>query len=57
MTEPSSRIRVLCVDDHRIVRDGLALIIGREPDMEIVGAALPARRRWNCSGVSSQMSR
>ena len=39
MTEPSSRIRVLCVDDHRIVRDGLALIIGREPDMEIVGAA------------------
>jgi DNA-binding NarL/FixJ family response regulator len=39
MAEPSSRIRVLCVDDHRIVRDGLALIIGREPDMEIVGAA------------------
>jgi DNA-binding NarL/FixJ family response regulator len=39
MVESSSRIRVLCVDDHRIVRDGLALIIGREPDMEIVGAA------------------
>ncbi|MGE0359813.1 MAG: response regulator [Vicinamibacterales bacterium] len=32
-------IRVLCVDDHRIVRDGIALIIGRQPDMEVVGAA------------------
>lgn len=34
-----TRIRVLCVDDHRIVRDGIALIIGRQPDMEVVGAA------------------
>ena len=34
-----SRIRVLCVDDHRIVRDGIALIIGQEPDMHVVGAA------------------
>jgi DNA-binding NarL/FixJ family response regulator len=35
----SQRIRVLCVDDHRIVREGLALIIDRQPDMEVVGAA------------------
>jgi DNA-binding NarL/FixJ family response regulator len=33
------RVRVLCVDDHRIVRDGLALIIARQPDMEVVGCA------------------
>jgi two-component system NarL family response regulator len=33
-----AKIRVLCVDDHRIVREGLGLIIGREPDMEVVGA-------------------
>jgi two-component system NarL family response regulator len=33
------RIRVLCVDDHRIVREGIALIIGREPDMEVVASA------------------
>jgi two-component system, NarL family, response regulator len=33
------RIRVLCVDDHRIVREGIALIISREPDMEVVGLA------------------
>jgi two-component system NarL family response regulator len=39
MTETPKRIRVLCVDDHRIVRDGLAMIIGHEPDMEVVGLA------------------
>jgi DNA-binding NarL/FixJ family response regulator len=31
-------IRVLAVDDHQIVRDGLALVIGREPDMTIVAS-------------------
>ena len=34
-----SQIRVLCVDDHRIVREGIALIINRQPDMEVVGSA------------------
>ncbi len=34
-----SQIRVLCVDDHRIVREGIALIISREPDMAVVGCA------------------
>ena len=33
------RIRVLCVDDHRIVREGIGLIIARQPDMEVVGSA------------------
>lgn len=33
------RIRVLCIDDHRIVRDGIALIISQQPDMTVVGAA------------------
>jgi DNA-binding NarL/FixJ family response regulator len=33
------RIRVLCVDDHRVVREGIALIIGRQADMEVVGSA------------------
>jgi two-component system, NarL family, response regulator len=36
---PPSRIRVLCVDDHRIVREGLALIIAQQPDMKVVGFA------------------
>jgi two-component system NarL family response regulator len=32
-------IRVLCVDDHRIVRDGLAALISRQPGMEVVASA------------------
>jgi len=36
-------IRVLCVDDHRLVRDGIALMVDREPDMEVVGCAASAR--------------
>jgi two-component system, NarL family, response regulator len=35
----STEIRVLCVDDHRIVREGLALIIARQLDMKVVGSA------------------
>lgn len=35
----SRRIRVLCVDDHRIVREGIAHVIGRQRDMEVVGLA------------------
>ena len=33
------RIRVLCVDDHRIVREGISLIINRQSDMEVVALA------------------
>jgi DNA-binding NarL/FixJ family response regulator len=35
----SSKIRVLCVDDHHVMLDGLALLIGRQPDMEVVASA------------------
>ena len=34
-----ARIRVMCVEDHRIVREGIALIISREPDMQVVAFA------------------
>jgi len=34
----SEPIRVMCVEDHRIVREGLALIINQEPDMKMVGS-------------------
>jgi len=34
-----ARIHVLIVDDHAIVRDGLSLVIGGEPDMHVVAQA------------------
>ncbi|MGE3957658.1 MAG: response regulator [Vicinamibacterales bacterium] len=40
MTSPT--IRVMCVEDHRIVREGLALIVNQEPDMKMVGACATA---------------
>ena len=39
MTE---KIRVGIVDDHELVRDGLRLILDREPDIEVVGEASDA---------------
>lgn len=36
---PHKRIRVLCVDDHWIVRQGITALISDEPDMEMVAAA------------------
>jgi two-component system NarL family response regulator len=39
MTLARNKIRVLCVDDHRIMLAGLELMIGRQPDMAVVGSA------------------
>jgi len=36
---PKSKIRILCVDDHRLVLAGIELMIGRQPDMAVVGSA------------------
>jgi DNA-binding NarL/FixJ family response regulator len=38
-TGTEARITVLCVDDHRIVREGLRMIINSEPDMVVIAAA------------------
>ena len=36
-------IRVLAVDDHPIVRDGIAKLVGTQPDMELVAEASDGR--------------
>ncbi len=35
----SEQIRILIVDDHPVVRDGLAAILGTQPDLLVVGEA------------------
>src|SRR5262245_34434327 len=32
-------IRILCVDDHQLVREGLAALIDLQADMKVVGSA------------------
>lgn len=39
----NGRIRVLLADDHEIVREGLAMLLARHPDVEIVGEASDGR--------------
>jgi DNA-binding NarL/FixJ family response regulator len=40
MSDPvGGRIRVLIVDDHPVVRDGLAGMLATQPDLEVVGDA------------------
>src|SRR4051812_39141386 len=34
-----NKIRVLLADDHAILRDGLALLINKQPEMEVVAQA------------------
>ena len=44
-------IRVLLVDDHRLVLDALTRVIGLEPDMRIVGAAVSVAEVREAAGV------
>src|SRR6478609_4521309 len=36
---PPETIRVLLADDHPVVRDGLAAMLGTQPDFQVVGEA------------------
>ena len=57
MTEDPTRIQVLCVDDHPIVRQGIATLLSVEPDMALVAEAENGREaiqqfRAHCPDVT-----
>ncbi|MGA7695852.1 MAG: response regulator transcription factor [Candidatus Sulfotelmatobacter sp.] len=43
MSDGSVRIRVLAVDDHVLIREGIAVLLGDEPDMTLVAEASNGR--------------
>src|ERR1700756_3100562 len=43
VTDGSARIRVLAVDDHVIIREGIAVLLGDEPDLTLVAEASNGR--------------
>ena len=43
MSDGSAQIRILAVDDHVLVREGIALLLGAEPDMALVAEASNGR--------------
>jgi DNA-binding NarL/FixJ family response regulator len=38
-TTPASRIKILIVDDHPVVRAGLTSMLGTRPDLEVIGSS------------------
>ncbi len=49
----TERIRILIVDDHALFRVGIANILGRERDLDIVGEAADGRSALEMAGMSS----
>src|ERR1039458_1397694 len=43
-------LRLLVVDDHPIVRDGVAMLVHRTPWVEVVGYARKGREALDCAG-------
>ena len=43
MSDGSARIRILAVDDHVLIRQGMATLLGDEPDMTLVAEASNGR--------------
>ena len=48
---PPDRIRILIVDDHALFRAGIANVLGREKDFEVVGEAADGRSAIEASNA------
>lgn len=46
MEKTPSTIRILLADDHPVVREGMAMILKYEPDMEVIGLAANGRETF-----------
>lgn len=51
--EPTTRIRVLVVDDHHVVRQGLEQLLTTAVDIEVVGTAANGLEAVELVGASS----
>jgi len=52
----TERIRVLLVDDHQVVRNGLRTFLSLQDDIEVVGEASDGARGWLVPRSSSRTS-
>ena len=43
MSDGSAQIRILAVDDHVLIREGIAVLVGTQPDMTLVAEASNGR--------------
>jgi two-component system response regulator NreC len=43
MNEDSASLKVIVIDDHEVVREGLVIVINGQPDMKVVGEANTAK--------------
>jgi len=51
-----SLIRILCVDDHPLLLDGVAALICTEPDMKLVAEATSELRQSGNSGNATDIT-
>jgi DNA-binding NarL/FixJ family response regulator len=48
ITDDSGRIRIISVDDHQLLREGLAAVAENQPDMVLVGEAATGQEGIEC---------
>ena len=51
MKDQETLIRILIADDHPVVRDGLAMMLGTQPDFAVVGQAASGRQALQMAQV------